>query len=117
MEGYVDEYLSMPDIELVLVKAEPMQPATATLEVTFEFDTMDDGTNHAVFSGSYNGASWDPVTYNSPLVPAIMSALTLGDNATTSAAYGPLSFAVGHLEVLDIVLRNGDSGKHPLYVI
>ena len=53
VEGYVDEYLSMPDIELVPVKAESMQPATATLEVTFEFDTMDDGTNHAVFSGSY----------------------------------------------------------------
>ncbi|EPS97022.1 hypothetical protein FOMPIDRAFT_160144 [Fomitopsis schrenkii] len=115
-EGSVDEYLSMPDIELVPIIVEPMQPATATLEVTFEFDTMTDGTNHAVFSGSYNGESWNPVTYNAPLVPAVMSALTLGDNATTSAAYGPLSFVVGHLEVLDIVLRNGDSGKHPFHL-
>lgn len=107
----------MPDIDLVPVIVEPMLPATSTLEVTFEFDTMTDGTNHAVFSGSYNGDSWDAVTYNSPLVPAVMSALTLGDNATTSAAYGPLSFVVGHLEVLDIVLRNGDAGKHPLYAL
>lgn len=105
----------MPDIDLVPLQAQAMQPSTSTLEVYFEFDTMDDGTNHAVVSGSFNGASWDPVTYNAPLVPATMSALTLGDNATTSEAYGPLSFAVGHLEVLDIVLRNGDSGKHPLY--
>ena len=105
----------MPDIDLVPLQAQAMQPSTSTLEVYFEFDTMDDGMNHAVVSGSFNGASWDPVTYNAPLVPATMSALTLGDNATTSEAYGPLSFAVGHLEVLDIVLRNGDSGKHPLY--
>jgi len=71
------------------------------------FATMDDGTNHAMFN---------QITYNSPLVPAIFSELSLGPNATVEGAYGPLSFVVNHLEVFDIVLKNGDVGKHPLYV-
>lgn len=68
---------------------------------------MDDGTNHAMFN---------QVTYNSPLVPAILSVLTLGNNATVAQAYGPQSFVYDHLDVLDIVVKNGDTGKHPLSV-
>jgi iron transport multicopper oxidase len=69
---------------------------------------MNDGTNHAMING---------VTYNSPLVPAVFSALSLAGNATVSEAYGPLSFVVDHFDVVDIVIKNGDVGKHPLYVI
>jgi iron transport multicopper oxidase len=67
---------------------------------------MDDGTNHAMFN---------LITYNSPLVPAVVSALSLGSNATTAEAYGPLSFVVDQFDVVDIVIKNGDAGKHPLY--
>jgi iron transport multicopper oxidase len=56
------------------------------------------------------------VTYNAPLVPAVFSALSLGGNATVEEAYGPLSFVVDHFDVVDIVIKNGDVGKHPLYV-
>ena len=97
----------MPDIELVPLKVEGMIPATSTLEVTFEFDTMDDGTNHAMFN---------MITYNTPLVPAIMSEMSLGDNATVAGAYGPTAFVIDHLTTFDIVVKNGDAGKHPLYV-
>ena len=69
---------------------------------------MEDGTNHAMFN---------LITYNSPLVPAIMSEISMGSNATVAAAYGPTSFVVDHLERFDIVLKNGDAGKHPLYVL
>ena len=82
-------------------------PATLTIELEVSFDTMNDGTNHAMFNG---------VTSNSPLVPALFSALTLGANATTAGAYGPLSFVVDHLDVVDVVIKNGDAGKHPLCV-
>jgi len=54
------------------------------------------------------------VTYNSPLVPAIFSELTLGQNATVESAYEPLSFVIEHMDVVDIVVKNGDAGKHPL---
>lgn len=66
---------------------------------------MDDGTNHAMFN---------QVTFNTPLVPATLSELTLGSNATVAEAYGPYSFVLNHLEVVDIVIKNGDAGKHPL---
>lgn len=67
---------------------------------------MDDGTNRAMFN---------QITYNPPLVPAVVSAISLGSNATTADAYGPLSFVVDQFEVVDIVIKNGDAGKHPLY--
>jgi iron transport multicopper oxidase len=83
----------------------PALSPTRTIELEVSFDTMDDGTNHAMFN---------LVTYNSPKVPAILSALTLGDNATVAAAYGPQSFVLEHMDVVDIVVKNGDAGKHPL---
>jgi iron transport multicopper oxidase len=66
---------------------------------------MDDGTNRAMFN---------QITYNLPLVPAIFSELSLGSNATVADAYGPLSFVVNAMDVVDIVVKNGDRGKHPL---
>lgn len=102
---YVDAYLETNDTALVPVDVVPMVPATTTIELEFEFDTLDDGTNHALVNG---------VTYNSPLVPAVLSQLTLGANASVAEAYGPLSFVVNHLDVVDIVLKNADTGKHPL---
>lgn len=66
---------------------------------------MDDGTNRAMING---------VTYNSPLVPAVFSELTLGANATVDVAYGPSSFVLEYGDVIDLVVMNGDTGKHPL---
>lgn len=106
--GFVDEYHDVNDTALVPVEPIAQQPATRVIELEVAFETMDDGTNHALFN---------QVTYNSPLVPAVFSALTLGENATVAAAYGPQSFVVDHLDVVQIVIKNGDSGKHPLYAM
>ena len=97
----------MDDLALVPIEVKPLPEADRTIELEVLFDTMDDGTNHAMFN---------MVTYNSPLVPSIMSEMTLGENATVATAYGPNSFVLDHLSVFDIVLKNGDAGKHPLYV-
>ncbi|KAJ7636972.1 Fet3 protein [Roridomyces roridus] len=105
--GFIDEYSDVPDISLTPLVVEPAVPSTKTITLYFEFDTMDDGTNHATFNG---------VTYNSPLTPAILSALTLGDNATVEAAYGPQSFVLDHMDVVDLVIQNGDAGKHPFHI-
>lgn len=66
---------------------------------------MSDGTNRAMFNR---------ITYNMPLVPAILSELTLGPNATVAGAYGPTSFVLKHLDVVDLLVQNGDTGPHPL---
>lgn len=101
----VDAYFDVDDMSLVPVAAIPEPPLGSTIELLAAFATMEDGTNRAMFNG---------VTYNSPLVPAILSELTLGSNATTAGAYGPSSFVLNHNDVIDIVIKNGDVGKHPL---
>lgn len=85
-----------------------LPPSTQTIELEATFATMNDGTNRALFNG---------ITYNSPLVPAVLSAVSLGSlNASVGKAYGPLSFVVEPFEVVDIVLKNGDVGKHPFHL-
>jgi iron transport multicopper oxidase len=82
------------------------QPAlTRTIELEVSFATMDDGINRGMFN---------QITYNSPLVPAIFSELSLGSNATVPQAYGPTSFVLEPFDVVDLVIKNGDVGKHPL---
>jgi len=56
------------------------------------------------------------ISYHIPLVPAILSELTLGHNATVAKAYGPSSFVLEHNEVIDIVIKNGDAGGHPFHL-
>lgn len=103
----VDEYAAIDDTQFVPVIPVPAPPVSRTIELEASFATMDDGTNHAMFND---------ITYNTPLVPAILSELTLGDNATVAEAYGPLSFVLEHNEVIDIVLKNTDVGKHPFHL-
>ncbi|THG94600.1 hypothetical protein EW026_g6904 [Hermanssonia centrifuga] len=105
--GFIDLYHDVDDIALVPLDVEPMLPSTRTIELEVTFDTMDDGTNRAMFNQK---------TFNSPLVPTVFSELTLGSNASVVEAYGPYSFVLNHLEVMDIVLQNGDAGKHPFHL-
>ncbi|KAG6841148.1 hypothetical protein C0991_001425 [Blastosporella zonata] len=105
--GFVDAYHDVDDVSLVPVIQIAQPPVTRTIELEVSFDTMDDGTNHAMFNG---------ITYNAPLVPSVFSALTLGENATVASAYGPTSFVIDHLDVIDIVIKNGDAGKHPFHL-
>jgi iron transport multicopper oxidase len=105
--GFIDEYSDVNDTALVPIEKFSPPPATKTIELEVIFDTMDDGTNHAMFN---------QITWNVPVVPGIFSELSLGSNATVAEAYGPLSFVIEHQEVIDLVVKNGDAGKHPLFV-
>ncbi|KAF8838947.1 Fet3 protein [Paxillus ammoniavirescens] len=103
----IANYSSINDTALIPTIAIPQLPVSKTVELEVVFDTMNDGTNRAMFNG---------VVYNSPLVPAIMSTLTLGSNATVQGAYGPYSILLDHLEVVDIVIKNSDVGMHPFHL-
>ncbi|KXN86655.1 Iron transport multicopper oxidase fio1 [Leucoagaricus sp. SymC.cos] len=105
--GFVNEYHDVDDVSLAPIQQIAQPRATKTIELEVIFDTMDDGTNH----GSFNS-----VVYNSPQVPAILSSLTLGSNATVEQAYGPQSFVVNHMDVVDLVIKNADAGKHPFHL-
>ncbi|KAF4616730.1 hypothetical protein D9613_008665 [Agrocybe pediades] len=105
--GFVDAYHDVEDTSLVPIIEIAQPVATKTIELEVTFDTLDDGTNRAMFN---------QITYNSPLTPAVLSEMTLGPNATVESAYGPLSFVVDHMDVVDIVVKNGDAGKHPFHI-
>ncbi|THU99994.1 ferroxidase [Dendrothele bispora CBS 962.96] len=105
--GPISSYTLTNDSAFVPVEriAAPTVKRTIELEVTF--DEMSDGTNRGMFN---------KVTYNRPLVPALLSELTLGTNATAESAYGPTSFVLEHGEVVDLVVKNGDDGDHPFHI-
>lgn len=103
--GFINQYHDIADFSLVPVVKEAQPVVTRTIELEVLFATMDDGTNRAMFN---------EITYNSPLVPAVFSALSLGSNATVPQAYGPSSFVLDPFDVVDLVIKNGDVGKHPL---
>jgi iron transport multicopper oxidase len=101
------DYHDVNDMALVPLDVIPQPKATKTIELEVTFGLMTDRTNRAMFNN---------ITFNYPLVPAEFSALSLGPNATVQEAYTPLSFVLDHLDVVDLVIKNGDSGSHPLYV-
>ena len=101
----MDAYHDVNDTALVPIVVEPMLPVDQVLELEVSFGTMTDGTNRAMFNG---------VSFVAPRVPSVLSALTLGSNATIQTAYGKSSHVINHLTALEIVLKNGDAGKHPL---
>ncbi|OAX35604.1 Fet3 protein [Rhizopogon vinicolor AM-OR11-026] len=103
----VSSYTMVNDSALVPVVAVPAPLPTSTFELEFNFQTTNDGTNHAFVNN---------LVYNQPLVPAIVSALTLGENATSQEAYGPYSFVLNYEDVVDIVVMNADTGQHPFHL-
>lgn len=93
------------DTALVPVVVEPMLPMDRSIELLISFETMSDGTNRALFN---------QISYHPPLVPSVLSVLTLGSNATEATAYGPSSFVIDSLTSLQITLNNSDVNTHPL---
>ena len=103
--GTINTFHYVNDIALVPIMVIPQPVASKSFIVNFNFDLTTDGTNHAFINN---------VTFNYPLVPTVLSELTLGSNAVIQQAYGPLSIVLDHLEVFDIVIQNADTGAHPL---
>ncbi|KAK2465583.1 hypothetical protein APHAL10511_002475 [Amanita phalloides] len=103
----VDKYYPVNDISFVPLVAIPQPPLTTTIEIQATFQTMSDGTNRALFNN---------ISYINPLVPAVLSELTLGSNATVAEAYGRSSFVLNHNDAVDIVIKNGDVGTHPFHL-
>jgi len=103
-----DFYHDTNDTALVPVAPEAqLPPSTRTVELEVLFDTMNDGTNHAMFNG---------VTFNNPRVPTSFTQVQYADQNINQSAYGPQTFMLEHMDVVDIVLKNGDAGKHPFHI-
>ncbi len=103
--GFLDAYADLNDSALVPAEVIAAPTTNKMIDLEVIFDTMDNETNCAMFN---------QIMYTSPLVPAMLSALSLGDNATVESAYTSRSFVVDYGDVVDIIIKNEDAGKHPL---
>ncbi|KAL5524740.1 FET3_1 [Sanghuangporus sanghuang] len=109
----IDAYGDTNDTALVPVQAIPQYSGNVhTIPLVVSFDTMTDGTNRAMFNN---------ITYNTPVVPSVFSAISLdgvagNGSADVASAYGPWNYVLDAGEVVDILLMNSDAGKHPFHL-
>lgn len=70
---------------------------------------LGDGANYAFFND---------VTYVSPKVPTVFSAMTLGDAAANASVYGVNSnaYVLKKGDVVELIVNNQDTGKHPFHL-
>ncbi|KAL7276175.1 hypothetical protein RUND412_000868 [Rhizina undulata] len=80
-----------------------------SIVLSFDFTDLDNGVNYAFIND---------VTYVSPKVPTLYTALSAGALATDPTVYGGYtnSFVLGHNQIIEIVLNNLDTGKHPFHL-
>lgn len=82
--------------------------ADQVVTISVEMNNLGNGINYAFFNN---------VTYTTPKVPIIGTALSAGELATNSLIYGNThSFVLAKDEVVDIRLNNLDTGKHPFHL-
>ena len=67
---------------------------------------------------SITSAFFNDISYVTPIVPTIFSTLTTGTQASNPTIYGINSspFILAHNEVVEIVLNNYDTGRHPFHL-
>jgi iron transport multicopper oxidase len=67
-----------------------------------------------------NASAYDfppDVTWNVPVVPSTISALTMGEDALVQNVYGPNTAVMRYGEIMEMTVVNWDAGKHPLCVM
>ena len=92
-----------------LSKEKLLDDADYTITLEVQMDNLGNGVNYAFFNN---------ITYAHPKVPTLMSVLSSGDDASNELVYGTNtnSFVLQGGEVIDIVMNNLDTGKHPFHL-
>ena len=104
LDDFFDDFYLVP-----LNKEKLYDDADYTVTVQVQMDNLGDGVNYAFFNN---------ITYTKPRVPTLLSVLSAGDDATNELVYGSNtnSFVLQKDDVVDIVLNNLDTGKHPFHL-
>jgi iron transport multicopper oxidase len=94
------------DAALVPLAVEAAAPYDHQVNLTFNFDVTTDGINRGMFN---------ELPYLSPKVPSLFTLLSEGNHSLSEQVYGPQTQAkiLKHLDNIEIVLNNLDSGAHP----
>lgn len=107
----VDTYDELDDFNLKPIVPEPLLPeADHVIHLNLHMDNLGDGINYAFFNNE---------TYVSPKVPTLLTALTAPEELVlNSEIYGhnTNSFVLNAGDIVDMVIDNDDSNKHPLHM-
>lgn len=65
-----------------------------------------------------SSAFFDNITYKAPKVPSLYTALSAGEMATNPTVYGSFthSFVLERGEIVQIIVNNLDTGRHPFHL-
>ncbi|GME93752.1 unnamed protein product [Ambrosiozyma monospora] len=101
---YLDDFYLVPlDVEERL----PQPDHVITIDVVM--DNLGNGVNYAFFNN---------ITWTHPKVPALATLFSSGDYADNVTIYGSNthSYILEKDEIVEIVLNNNDTGKHPFHL-
>ncbi|GME74538.1 unnamed protein product [Ambrosiozyma monospora] len=100
----------LDDFYLVPLEAEETLPEPDhVITVDVVMDNLGNGVNYAFFNRT---------SYTTPKVPALGTVFSAGDAATNETVYGTNtgSIVLEKDEIVEIVLNNNDTGKHPFHL-
>lgn len=102
--NYIDDFYLKPKSNTTL-----FDDPDYTITVDVAMDNLNDGVNYAFFNN---------ITYTKPKVPTLHTVLSAGNNSDNAIVYGTNthSFVLQHNDVVDIVVNNFDTGKHPFHL-
>ncbi|KAK0766877.1 hypothetical protein N5P37_000606 [Trichoderma harzianum] len=106
----VDELNPFDDMTLVPYDMMELLPEPdQVVELDVIMDNLRDGKNYAFFNN---------ITYTKPKVPSLYTAMSTGDLADNAAVYGEFThpFVLKKGEIVQIVVNNLDSGRHPFHL-
>ncbi|KAF2767382.1 FET Ferroxidase [Teratosphaeria nubilosa] len=106
----VDSFTPFDDFTLVSQDGlEVYGDADVTITLDLTMNNLGDGANYAFFNN---------ITYVTPVVPTLYSALSTGATATNHLVYGDYTdaYVLEKGQIVDIVLNNDDTGKHPFHL-
>ncbi|RCK57686.1 Iron transport multicopper oxidase FET3 [Candida viswanathii] len=80
-----------------------------TITVDLKMDNLGDGINYAFFNN---------ISFAAPKVPILLTVLSSGEQCTNEMIYGSNTnvFVLQGGDIVDIVLNNLDTGKHPFHL-
>ncbi|KAG6242427.1 hypothetical protein E4U25_004020 [Claviceps purpurea] len=106
----VDELNPFDDMTLEAYDGMELLPEPDySVELNVIMDNLGNGANYAFFNN---------ITYKSPKVPTLYSVLSAGEQAENPAIYGEYThpFVLKKDEIVQIVVNNLDSGRHPFHL-
>ncbi|KAK2041654.1 multicopper oxidase [Colletotrichum somersetense] len=107
----LDTFAPFDDMTLTPHDGQPLLPEPSkTVELDVIMDNLGDGANYAFFNN---------ITYKAPKVPTLYTALSAdGVTAMNPEVYGTYthSFVLERNDVVQVVVNNLDSGRHPFHL-